>query len=321
MVDGHGYYGAARTATITVTDRATAFDKDAATKGITISAVDAKRKPVELTAGEDVVIGDWITSGSTHTATVTFAKDGNYTWSFAYEDKAGNKMENILVTADESPYSFTVDTTDPTGTVSINTNTWDKLLNALTFGLYSKIKAEVTATADDATSPYIIEYIETENPIAMTAADLDEKTFKPYDNYSVEDNRQFVVYLKITDYAGNFIYISSDGFIVDKVASTITLTPAEANGFYDADANAAGQYGLYGRNSNVTVDVKVEEAEPYSGIKTIDYWVEKTMRGRRRATSLPLAWLSLLRRISFRNGAVRSQSIRSSTTAAMLSFM
>lgn len=275
MVDGHGYYGAARTATITVTDRATAFDKDAATKGITISAVDAKRKPVELTAGEDVVIGDWITSGSTHTATVTFAKDGNYTWSFAYEDKAGNKMENILVTADESPYSFTVDTTDPTGTVSINTNTWDKLLNALTFGLYSKIKAEVTATADDATSPYIIEYIETENPIAMTAADLDEKTFKPYDNYSVEDNRQFVVYLKITDYAGNFIYISSDGFIVDKVASTITLTPAEANGFYDADANAAGQYGLYGRNSNVTVDVKVEEAEPYSGIKTIDYWVEK----------------------------------------------
>lgn len=275
MVDSHGYYGTARTATITVTDRATAFDKDAATKGITISAVDAKRKPVELTAGEDVVIGDWITSGSTHTATVTFAKDGNYTWSFAYEDKAGNKMENILVTADESPYSFTVDTTDPTGTVSINTNTWDKLLNALTFGLYSKIKAEVTATADDATSPYIIEYFETENPIAMTAADLDEKTFEPYENYSVEDNRQFVVYLKITDYAGNFIYISSDGFIVDKAASTITLTPAEANGFYDADANAAGQYGLYGRNSNVTVDVKVEEAEPYSGIKTIDYWVEK----------------------------------------------
>lgn len=275
MVDGHGYYGAARTATITVTDRATAFDKDAATKGITISAVDAKRKPVELTAGEDVVIGDWITSGSTHTATVTFAKDGNYTWSFAYEDKAGNKMENILVTADESPYSFTVDTTDPTGTVSINTNTWDKLLNALTFGLYSKIKAEVTATADDATSPYIIEYFETDSPLAMTAADLDEKTFEPYENYSVEDNRQFVVYLKITDYAGNSIYISSDGFIVDKAASTITLTPAEANGFYDADANAAGQYGLYGRNSNVTVDVKVEEAEPYSGIKTIDYWVEK----------------------------------------------
>lgn len=254
MVDGHGYYGAARTATITVTDRATAFDKDAATKGITISAVDAKRKPVELTAGEDVVIGDWITSGSTHTATVTFAKDGNYTWSFAYEDKAGNKMEDILVTADESPYSFTVDTTDPTGTVSINTNTWDKLLNALTFGLYSKIKAEVTATADDATSPYIIEYIETENPIAMTAADLDEKTFKPYEkDYSVEADRQFVVYLKITDYAGNFIYISSDGFIVDKVASTIDKTIPTVSVSYSNNDAKNEKYFAAPRTATVVV--------------------------------------------------------------------
>lgn len=282
VVEAHGYYSAARTATITIIDRATSFDKDVATNGITFSAVDAKGNPVEL-SGDDVVISDWTSSGDQHTATVTFNKDGKYTWAFAYTDKADNEMKDIAIEASDSTYSFTVDKTDPTGTVTVNTNTWDKLLNVLTFGLYSNVKADVTATADDATSPYIIEYFETSNPIAMTAEDLDKETFKPYEDYSVENDNQFVVYLKITDYAGNYIYINSDGYIVDKVASNITLTPSAANGFYDADANAGGQYGLYNKDSNVTVDIKVEDAEPYSGIKTIDYWVEnnnaKTQEG------------------------------------------
>lgn len=282
VVDGHGYYGDARTATITITDRATSFDKDAATNGISFSAVDAKGNSVEL-SGDDVAIGSWTSDGDQHTATVTFNKDGNYTWSFAYTNKADNAVKDIKVEASDSPYSFTVDKTVPTGTITVNANTWDKLLNILTFGLYSNVKAEVTATADDATSPYIVEYFETSNPIVLTAEDLDKETFKPYADYSVEDNRQFVVYLKITDYAGNYTYINSDGYIVDKEASSITLTPSAANGFYDATANAGGQYGLYNKNSDVMVDVKVEDVEPYSGIKTVDYWVEnnnvKTQEG------------------------------------------
>lgn len=273
VVDGHGYYGDARTATITITDRATSFDKDAATNGISFSAVDAKGNSVEL-SGDDVAIGSWTSDGDQHTATVTFNRDGNYTWSFAYTNKADNAVKDIKVEASDSPYSFTVDKTDPTGTITVNANTWDKLLNILTFGLYSNVKAEVTATADDATSPYIVEYFETSNPDVLTAEDLDKETFKPYANYSVEDNRQFVVYLKITDYAGNYTYINSDGYIIDKEASSITLTPSAANGFYDATVNAGGQYGLYNKNSDVKVDVKVEDVEPYSGIKTVDYWIE-----------------------------------------------
>ena len=102
----------------------------------------------------------------------------------------------------------------------------------------------------------------------------EKEIFKPYKNYIVDEDRQFVVYLKITDYAGNYTYINSEGYIVDQKASSITLTPSAANGFYDAAANKGGQYGLYNKNSNVKVDVKVEDAKPYSGIKTVDYWVE-----------------------------------------------
>lgn len=280
VVDGHGYYGDARTATITITDRATSFDKDAATKGISFSAVDAKGNSVEL-SGDDVAISSWTSDGDQHTATVTFNKDGNYTWSFAYTNKADNAVKDIKVEASDSPYSFTVDKTKPTGTITVNAKTWDKLLNILTFGLYSNVKADVTATAGDATSPYTVEYFEASNPNILTADDLDNETFKPYKDYSVKDSRQFVVYLKITDYAGNYTYINSEGYIVDKEASSITLTPSAANGFYDATEKAGGQYGLYNKNSDVMVDVKVEDA--YSGIKTVDYWVEnnnvKTQEG------------------------------------------
>ena len=273
VVDEHSYFDTARTATITVFDRTTSFDKDAATNGISFSAVDAKGHSVEL-SGDDVAISPWTSEGDRHTATVTFNKDGNYTWSFAYTNKADNSVKDIEVEASDFPYSFTVDKTAPTGTITVNANTWDKLLNILTFGLYSNVKAEVTATTDDETSPYIVEYFETSNPIALTAEELDKETFKPYADYSIEGNRQFVVYLKVTDYAGNYTYINSDGYIVDKVASSITLTSSVANGFYDAKANADDQYGLYNKNSDVKVNVKVEDAEPYSGIKTVDYWVE-----------------------------------------------
>lgn len=282
VVDNHGYYGAPRSAVITIADRATSFDKEAATSGICFSAVDAKGKDVEL-SDEDVMISDWVNSGDQHTATVTFNKDGNYTWSFAYTNKADNEMKEVSVEPSDSAYSFTVDQTDPTGTVTVNTNTWDKLLQILTFGLYSNAKADVIATADDAVSPYIIEYFETSNPIAMTMEELDKETFVPYEDYSIENDNQFVVYLKIKDYAGNYTYINSDGYIVDKVASNIVLTPPTANGFYCADANENGQYGLYNRKSDVTIDIKIEDDKPYSGIKTVEYWVEnnnvKTQEG------------------------------------------
>ena len=283
VVDGYGYYGDVRTATITIIDRAASFDAEAATNGIAFSAVNAKGDTVELT-GDDVVISAWTSIGNQHTATVTFNKDGKYTWSFVYTDKAGNEMKDIATESSDSPYAFTVDKTDPTGAVTVNANTWDKLFNVLTFGLYSNVKADVTATADDEISPVIIEYFETDNPIAMTEDELERETFKPYEDYSVENDKQFVVYLKITDYAGNYVYINSDGYIVDKVASNITLTPSASNGFYDADANLNGQYGLYNKDSIVTVDIEVEDTAPYSGIKSVEYWVEnnnvKTQEGK-----------------------------------------
>lgn len=277
MVDNYGYYGQARTATITVVDRATSFDEAAATQGITFSAVNAEGKTLALETGTDVVIGDWIHRGNQHTATVTFQTSGKYTWDFDYVNKADNILQTIDVAEDESTWSFAVDTQAPTASVSIAENVWEELLEKITFGLYSRDKVDVTAKADDLISPVEIFYYKTNETKALSQDALETVTFQPYEgSFSVEDDAIFVVYLKVVDYAGNVCYVSSDGYIVDDTPSQIVLKPEEDNGFYTQADHENGQYGLYGHEKEqVDVNIQVSDAQPYSGIQSIKYWVVK----------------------------------------------
>ena len=94
-------------------------------------------------------------------------------------------------------------------------------------------------------------------------------TWKPFSEMSVNDNKQFVIYLKITDNAGNYRYISTNGLIVDdnhpyaeSVAPEITVSPEyPRNGIYNGDVN---------------VDIEVTDpmvGGTYSGLKDISYSV------------------------------------------------
>lgn len=92
-----GYYNANRTATITIKEHnfnAAEVNSQitAALQGSGISAPD---------------VGGWSNSGDTHTASVTFSDDGDYTFDIDYTDLAGNAA------ADYTQDSFTVDKTKP----------------------------------------------------------------------------------------------------------------------------------------------------------------------------------------------------------------
>lgn len=268
VVGDRGYYDMAdRVATIVITDRASAFDEAAATAGVVVKDDNGQI----ITSG--YTISAWSHNGNEHTATVTFSENENYVWSYSYTNLAGNSLDasNVDTGASETPFVFTVDDGDPTGTVTVNENTWDKLLNVLTFGIFNKVKADVSATYADETSPVTVEYIKVSNndaPILLSKDALDDLykdgKFAPYADFSVTTNEQFVVYIRITDHAGNYIYINSDGAIVDMVPSAIVITPESANG-----------NGLYGHayDDGIKVDISVSDAEPYSGIKSVDYKV------------------------------------------------
>ncbi|MBQ3819144.1 hypothetical protein II810_01725, partial [bacterium] len=267
-----GFYKS-RTAKVYITERPHHFNKDKATESIKITSVDYFGNKVT----DSYSIGEWNLAGAedsdntTYAATVTFDKDANYTFNVEYYDNADNTNNGIDFANQTAPSKFTVDKTKPTGSVTVDNNPWNKLINILTFGLFKNIKVDVSATSSDATSDTYIEYYKTSKADALTVNELEEITdwtaFKgsALEENGVSPNEQFVIYLKITDNAGNYNYISSDGFIVDNVHSVIEISPATAN------KNNA--YGL-DYNGNVNVGIKVTDPEPYSGIKTVEYWVE-----------------------------------------------
>ena len=109
--NGTEFYKANRTATITVTER-------------NFSPEDVISK---ITNTDNVIpqITGWTThnvangenpDGTTHTATVVYASDGDYIFEIAFTDMAGNKADKV------AQHKFTVDKTIPTINVSFDNN-------------------------------------------------------------------------------------------------------------------------------------------------------------------------------------------------------
>ncbi len=90
------YYNKERTATITVTEEN--FDEK-----LFVLNMDGSVQPT---------VGKWSNSGSTHTMTIQFSKDGSYEWSLKGADLAGNEAEEYV----ES--KFYIDTVLPTIEIS-----------------------------------------------------------------------------------------------------------------------------------------------------------------------------------------------------------
>ena len=295
------YYNDDRTATILITERSHHFvepevyiNEDVpvdAENYIHITATNGLGEKLKKEVFNPVI--SWTPSAETtetgetvYTATIEYNVDAQYTFEIKVKDKATNKNIDVSDDDQDAPYDFVVDKAEPEGTVTIATTaaaqTWDKILEALTFGLYDATHINVSATAKDITSPVKVEYFKATGAGAATALTTDELAATEWkllvdngkcvvdttDILTVKDYEQFVMYLKLTDYAGNVKYIRSGGAILDnknpeveKVEPQITVTPSQqpVNGIYSTD---------------VLVDVTVNENAVdgvYSGLKSVTY--------------------------------------------------
>lgn len=122
------------------------------------------------------------------------------------------------------------ETTGTTGKVSFDErNGWEAFLNTITFGLFYKDEVTVKVEATDALSGVeSIEYFafESTDGTALTLEQVQaitDWTEMPDDGapVTVEDTKQFVYYIRITDKAGNVTYLSTDGAEYDTTAPTI----------------------------------------------------------------------------------------------------
>lgn len=272
-----GYY-TERVATVIITERTHHFDGTEATKGIVISAVDAHGNSIE----DAYTISEWITSESsepdaaTHTAIIWFEKDANYSWSIAYTDKAGNKNTDPDTTGQRDPYKFAIDAEAPEGIIVAKlagniTQTWDSLVDEISYGTFSNEKIEISGIFHDSTSSavnvqYYMSIAENASDVisALDETELDSITdWKNFEPFYITANTRCIVYMKVMDDVGNYTYISTNGLIVDNhapieesVAPQVSVTPEQ----------------LY--NGDVKVSIRVTEPMAdgvYSGLKEISY--------------------------------------------------
>lgn len=124
--------------------------------------------------------------------------------------------ENITITAKWK------DIEKPTGEIKISENSWKAFLNNITFGLFYKGAQEVTITAADNSGEMVtVEYLLSDKE--LTKAELDGMAFTAYTApFGIEPNNEYIIYVRLTDKAGNTDYICSDGIVLDGTSPVIT---------------------------------------------------------------------------------------------------
>lgn len=145
--------------------------------------------------------------------------DNHVAWTFTPDD-AGNYESvagTVLVTVQ--------DTLPPTGTVSMAMSTWDRFLYTITFGIYCPDTQYVTVDAQDSFSGLqAVEYLESHEALSYDQVS-NSTNWNAYPDGGVEvtleDAKQFVYYIRVTDKAGNMLFLSTDGAEYDITAPVI----------------------------------------------------------------------------------------------------
>ena len=124
--------------------------------------------------------------------------------------------ENITVTAQWK------DSEKPTGEIKINENSWKAFLNNITFGLFFKDTQTVTINAADNSGETVtVEYLLSDKE--LTKAEFDGMTFTAYTApFGIDPDNEYIIYVRLTDNAGNTDYICSEGIVLDGTSPVIT---------------------------------------------------------------------------------------------------
>ena len=148
------------------------------------------------------------------------------------------------------------DSEKPTGKIKISENSWKAFLNNITFGLFFKDPQTVTITAADNSGETVtVEYLLSDKE--LTKAELDGMTFTAYTApFDIDLDNEYIIYVRLTDKAGNTDYICSDGIVIDGTSPVIT-------GIEDGK--------IYCEAQTITVDEKYIDTVTVNGTKvTLD---------------------------------------------------
>lgn len=154
--------------------------------------------------------------------TVTLDANGVYT--------INSIQENQTITVEG-----VADITPPTAVIKIidTNNEWKEFISNITFGIFFKEKQTVTITANDVNIGSGLDKVyyylsETEILEADIASVTDWVEYTEV--FNINPDKEYIIYAKATDKAGNIVYINSNGLVLDATAPVIT--GIENNGTY-----------------------------------------------------------------------------------------
>lgn len=247
------YYNAARTAFIQITEH----NFNPAGVQITVIQRDSDGNIIEGRTYSD--LSAWSGSGDVYTAELVFEGSANYEISVCCTDKAGLQAEAYTA-------KFTVDTDMPSGMVSVSgMGVWSRMFSGIVFGCFASTSRTVTITAEDSTSPVMkTEYLLASSEMTLAQLQADSAWQSYGQPFSLTPDIQAVVYVRLTDSAGNVTYLNSDGIILDQqppapVIEIVTPQP---------------KYAIYNEDVMLTVnvcDTAVNGA--YTGLASVRYEV------------------------------------------------
>lgn len=244
--------------------------------------VDAVKSQDYLTIASENISSNWGSANEIRTnSKFLFSVDANYTFAFTYTDLAGNE-------AVYAPNYFTVDKTKPDGRINLDGDkegapdipVWlESFLDVISFNIFRNHDYEVKFDSEDETSGIkSIEYYKSRMPLADENQVTSMNTWnllgvqgtqaEKTGSFTVSPDEQFVVYAKLTDYAGHVTYLyPSRGAVADNTKPVITITNLSTprNGIFRDD---------------VTLHVEVTDptnGNTYSGIESL--WYEVTATG------------------------------------------
>ncbi|MBQ8117184.1 MAG: hypothetical protein IJ147_03910 [Lachnospiraceae bacterium] len=183
----------------------------------------------ELAWHENAVLTFVLKAGYSPAETFALLVNGtpvSLTWEGT--DANGDTTYRYTIASAETDSVVTVegvaDVTRPEAEIKVASYTWQTLLNRITFGIFFKEMQRVTITATDVGSGVdSVGYY-------VSAAQLDQTTIEAMEDtdwtvysgsFLIDRDAKYVIYAKVTDRAGNVIYLSSDGMVIDTIPPVI----------------------------------------------------------------------------------------------------
>lgn len=227
----------------TYTFRITSRSGLTATASITYDKIDSVKPVVAIDSG-NYTADTWTNQDVTLSVSNTAANLGTTTFQYKVDDGEWQIYTDVItvseetegrrytfkaisasgVESDETSITVKLDKTAPDGDIKIQENSVKTLLNQITFGLFFNQNVDVDITGTDALSGVAtIQFYRSDEILTQE----DVAAITDWSDYSsitetAADAEKFVYYAKITDQAGNFTVIGSNGVTFDLTAPTIS---------------------------------------------------------------------------------------------------